>query len=376
MSDSSSGALRTEPFGWTPLLWLAFLPTFLIEPVVRTQTGAAGATYWAATIAALGLFLPTYLAGYRPRQRHRGVIVAVHAALGAGFAPFNAGSSVFFVYAAAVGGQHRDERAALALVLAAAGAGAVTAWLAGPPGFFWIAAVPVTLVVGGVHLHVARFARAQREIRLARQEIERLVALNERDRIARDLHDVLGHTLSLIGLKAQLARRTVSTEPGRADRELEDIEQTTRSTLRAVRRAIDGYRPSLADEVRSARKMLDTAGIAASVGIDSLPMAPAAAEALAWALREAVTNVARHSEATVCRLRLHEEQGMAVLSITDDGLGHAGEEGMGMRGMRERVEELGGSIERNGSRGTRVVVRVPLAPALRPSTADVRGAAG
>ncbi len=213
----------------------------------------------------------------------------------------------------------------------------------------------------------------QRRLRRADEEIERLAALAERERIARDLHDLLGHTLSVIVVKSELAARLAEGEPARARDEMRDVERIGREALSEVRAAVVGYRAKgLRGELDGARRALAAAGVETTVQAD-LPALPVAYEsALALALRESVTNVVRHAGARHASIRIAMEPSGVVLEVTDDGRGGSGPEGAGLTGMRERIADLGGSVERDGGSGTRVRVTLPLeatttVTAARPS---------
>ena len=171
-----------------------------------------------------------------------------------------------------------------------------------------LACVPAlifTIVTGAANIFDAERERAQRRLRRADEEIERLAALAERERIARDLHDLLGHTLSLIVVKAELAARLAESEPARAGDEMRDVERIGREALAEVRAAVVGYRAKgLRGELDGARRALAAAGVEATVEAD-LPALPIAYEsALALALRESVTNVVRHAGARHATIRI------------------------------------------------------------------------
>jgi two-component system sensor histidine kinase DesK len=353
---------RDGAHGWTPYAWLLYLGTFLIEPVIRTGTGRAGGLYWAATAAGLAVFLAAYFRGYWLAGRRLLWVVGVHTALGVLFSPINVGACVFYVYGAATAGAIGEKRLALPLIAGVSAVGAATAFLTAAPGFYWIAAVPVAVVIGAVNLHYAEVALAQRQLRRAQEEVEHMAAVAERERIARDLHDVLGHTLSLIVLKSELAGRLAERDAARAAAEIREVEQVARRTLQEVREAIRGYRATLADEAARARALLTAAGIAADIDVATAGLPPAIEETLAFALREAATNAARHSGASRCRVRLERSRDEVRLHVEDDGRGSAAPDGTGLRGMRERVEACGGRVERGGTAGTTLVVRVPTAP--------------
>ena len=189
------------------------------------------------------------------------------------------------------------------------------------------------------------------ELRAAREEIARLAVAEERLRFARDLHDLLGHSLSLITLKSELATRLLPSSPEKAATEVRDIEGVARQALREVREAVAGYRrPTLDEELRSAREMLEAAGISCRIeaGANVLPGATDAV--LAWAVREGVTNVIRHSRAKHCEIRVTRRDNELRAQITDDGQGPSPERdgasaGSGLSGLAERVAASGGTLE-------------------------------
>ena len=200
--------------------------------------------------------------------------------------------------------------------------------------------------------------RTNQELRLARREIARLAVSEERLRFARDLHDLLGHTLSLITLKSELAGQLIAEEPEQAQREVREIEAAARTALQEVREAVAGYRQTtLASELQRAQELLAAAGIECSVRDEAGTVPVPIATLLAWVVREGVTNVIRHSRAQHCGVVLTQRAGEVCLSITDDGrgCGHEGDgqgwsegvalAGNGLRGIRERVAAAGGRCE-------------------------------
>lgn len=197
------------------------------------------------------------------------------------------------------------------------------------------------------------------------QQLGARAADDERLRLARDLHDLLGNSLSLITIKSQLARRLLPRgDDSRAASEVADIERVARESLQDVRRAVDGYRqPSFITALAGAREALAAAGIDSTIDVtvESLPTAVDAT--LAWAVREGVTNVIRHSQAAACSIRLTRESGEASLEITDNGpLAGATAPGNGLRGLQERVAARGGHAAAGpmSDGGFRVFVSVPL----------------
>jgi two-component system sensor histidine kinase DesK len=205
------------------------------------------------------------------------------------------------------------------------------------------------------------------ELRAAREEIARLAVVNERLRIARDLHDLLGHNLSLIALKSELAGRLLSFAPERARSEIHDIETVARTTLQEVREAVSSYRqPTLASELHAAQELLSAAGItyyneSSGVMLDDLPTGIEAA--LSWTIREGVTNVIKHSRARHCWIKLKREGQQVSVEINDDGTAAdtpSTSTGNGLRGLRERVAALGGSLEARSHMGGGFSLRVSI----------------
>ncbi|MFI0261622.1 sensor histidine kinase [Streptomyces sp. NPDC017056] len=238
------------------------------------------------------------------------------------------------------------------------------------------------LLSGFAMVGVQHLIRTTKELREAREEVARLAAGEERLRLARDLHDLLGHSLSLITLKSELAGRMLPAKPEDAARQVADIERVSRQALVDVREAVTGYRrPRLAVELAGARAALRTASITADIdaALEGEHQGLAADEegALAWALREAVTNVVRHSCAGRCEVLLTEEweadeRRYLCLSVTDDGTGPSrggGHDGNGLSGLRERLALAGGRLETGAApRGRGLSLRAYVPIGSRPAT--------
>jgi len=230
----------------------------------------------------------------------------------------------------------------------------------------------LVLLIGFAMTGVGQLVRTTIELRKARATVAQLAANEERLRLARDLHDLLGHSLSLITLKSELAGRMLPDHPDKAAQQVADIENVSRQALVDVREAVTGYRrPRLAGELAGAQVALTAADV-----IAELPAEPDLAEvpeesecALAWVLREAVTNVVRHSGARRCVVELVRRQTLdgpvLELSVEDNGSGGSGGgPGNGLTGLTERLEKVGGALEAGRVRhGFRLVARVPVAVA-------------
>ncbi|MFT4297112.1 MAG: histidine kinase [Micropruina sp.] len=208
-----------------------------------------------------------------------------------------------------------------------------------------------------------RLLIANRELRRTREQLAAAAVAQERERVARDLHDLLGHTLSVIVVKAAAVRRLIAADPDAAAGHAADIESVGRSALTRVREVVhDAAAPNLADELAAAREALTAAGIAVTEAPQS-GIGAQLGEPLAWALREGVTNVLRHSGASRCRIALVRSDGAARLTIADDGVGHLGEraDGLGgLAGLRRRLQAAGGGLDvRPGDEGFTLIAWVP-----------------
>ncbi len=353
-------------------IWLAYSGFYFIEPVLRRDL-----RYWLETVCVYGIFLVIYFAlNKAATRRNQFGLLAAMLLLGILDYPRNEGASSFFIYVAGYLPFFIDRMGTvLGLIVADALLLFVDGW--------WLIEHPIwrdhergpinlaisvffVTVVGVSNLVVAEGKRSDRKLRRAEREIVELAAVAERERIARDLHDVLGHTLSVIVLKAELAGRLLAGEPAhdpaRAAAEIADVERTARTALAEVREAIGGYRTQgLAAELSLARRALDAAGVALTLSDiePSLSLNPEAQTVLSLTLREAVTNIVRHAHATHCRVSVTSEQGQLALTVEDDGRHPAPREGNGLRGMRERVQRIGGRFSLDTVEGTRVRVELP-----------------
>ena len=202
------------------------------------------------------------------------------------------------------------------------------------------------------------------ELRRTRQELARVAVAEERDRFSRDLHDLLGHTLSVMVVKAQAVRRLVEVDPAAAITHAVDIEQIGRRALVDVRQAVDAMRaPGLAEELDGAQRAFEAAGIATRVDRPDVELSETAEELLAWVVREGATNVLRHSGASSCRIALSDAEGRVALTIVDDGVGTPASPTLrrgGLEGLRDRLVAGGGDLAvEPQDAGFRLVATVP-----------------
>jgi two-component system sensor histidine kinase DesK len=361
-----SRARRWELFGYAMASsWLILL----FFPSLSLLQRPLGAFAKAVILGGVAAFAAVYtLSWFRPRA---GMLVAA-ASVGimsilATALNLATGDLLFvglFIYVIVVAGARLRWTVATAVI-----AGLCT--LVGVLGYF--ADVPLTgvsslvitfLLIGVAAMAVALLVQTIFELQAARERITRLAVSEERLRFARDLHDLLGHSLSVVVLKSELAGRLLNRDPERAGTEIADINRVSRESLREVREAVAGYRqPTLNSEIEGARSALRAAGIQlkAEDGVGSVP--PKVEMVLAWAVREGATNVVRHSEANRCTIRTMREDHTAILEVVDDGRGCAEVPlGHGLTGLTERVAERGGRLYTHAlpEQGFRLHVEVPI----------------
>lgn len=199
--------------------------------------------------------------------------------------------------------------------------------------------------LGFVFFTMSRLMIANRQLDAARHELARVAVVKERARFARDLHDLLGHSLSMIALKAEVARQMIDTDTERASREIGEIELVARSALREVREAVSGYRqPTVASELVTARTALIAAGVRAEITPPDLSLPPEVESLFAWAIREGTTNVVRHARASRCAISAGVDHGVAHVEVSDDGTAPDVVYGNGLTGISERAIAAGGRM--------------------------------
>ena len=270
-----------------------------------------------------------------------------------------------FVYFVAAAGLLLPAWPALGVVAATALGVGVGAAVSGADSGVVATWVLTIVSIGAIMAAFGRITRGNRELRAAREELAKLAVSEERLRIARDLHDLLGHSLSVIALKSELAAKLVAQDPERAESELADIQSVSRQALAEVRDAVEGYRRvPLEDALDGARAALSAAGIDCKVDDGCITVPPEVEDVLAWAVREGTTNVVRHSDAARCSIRVRRGRESVEVEIEDDGSArlNGSKSGTGLIGLAERTEAVRGTLEA-GARsegGFRLRVTVPV----------------
>lgn len=356
----------TRWMGW------AFLAYLLIYPLPWLRRPPEPVDLLASAVG-VAVFLPLYLRGFgRSDARALGYGTGV-ALIGLLLQPFGGIWGVFIVYACGLlGGQLPRRRAFIALAVLAA----VTASLvvgAQIKLWDWLPTLFFGLVTALVSMFSAAYAEQTEALAASREEARRLAVVAERERIARDLHDLLGHTLTAVAVKADLAGRLLDVDPARARVEIDDIRRTAREALADVRAAVTGIRSArLATDQAAARRALDSAGIVSTWRGPDQPLPEDLEATLALVLLEGVTNVVRHAGAVRCDIAFAADPDAVTLTIRDHRpAGRAAlqgveettsgfTEGHGLKGMRERLAALGGSLVlQPRPDGTELLARLP-----------------
>lgn len=316
-----------------------------------------------ASLVGLGVFIGLFWTIWN--NRGRPVLWQVLAIYGIGLAlsPFNAGWSVYTIYAMSFASRLPSRRMsirvmiALEIVLLVVG---LTFYRQVWP--IWASGVLFGGITGFATLMQMDVERKNQELAVAHEEVRALATTAERERISRDLHDLLGHTLTLVAVKAELAARLVSRDAEAAEREMQAVAAAAREALSEVRTAVVGMKgASLAFEIDKARQALAAADIQAEISALATDGHPAQEAVLAMALREGVTNVIRHAGAKTCAIKLEPSAKALTLTIADDGQGGKLAEGSGLKGMRARLAAIGGALDiKSDKAGTRLIATAPL----------------
>lgn len=335
-------------------VWLLYL----IDPLVRHWDLRGEGLVWLG-YASTGPFAVTYVAIFELLRRRRarlemelplrwsfgllGLLVACWLGLMVGFGQDSSGAIIYVTVSAAMVLPTSLAVVFVLLVAAVAAGGSMVL-----PGWQRDLDFPLLAVIAGFVMWAVRQVIGRNaELMRTREENELLLLEGERNRFARDLHDIMGHSLTVIAVKAELARRLLEVGDGRTGGELADLERLSRDALADVRRAVHGYREiTLPGELARARGVLSAAGIRADLPSSADDVAGELRELFAWTIREAVTNIVRHSSAR----RVEIELSSTCLRITNDGVGapagggQARLEGSGLLGLRERVEAMGATM--------------------------------
>lgn len=335
--------------------------------------------WWPVTLAALAVLLLLFACAHVRPQRDAQWYALGMVVLALLIMPINhSGSGTCVIYGCAYLSLQRDLRRLLLWVVPV-----LAVWSLQTLVLQWPWEITGWLVLLSLMVAVAQHSmwagwRRNAELRLTHDEVRRLAASTERERIGRDLHDLLGHTLSMVALKSELAGRLIDRDPAAARHEIADVTRVSREALAQVRNAVSGIRAAaLASELASARLLLETSGVAMEYWCDGNELPSRVETCLAMVLREAVTNIQRHAHASRAEITVITGTERVVMRVRDDGRGGAKDGGNGLAGMRERVAACGGelTVESERGHGTSIEVALPL-PQTREQRLEAAPATG
>jgi two-component system sensor histidine kinase DesK len=279
-------------------------------------------------------------------------------------APFNFASLGYLIFGFFMVAYMIPIRQGVKVIFGSIAAFVVEMWLLGADTGGILSALVPSLTLAVIAVFTAYAHQHQLQLRRSQDEILRLATLAERERIGRDLHDLLGHTLSVVALKSELARKLIDRDIDAARREIAEVERVARDSLSQVRNAVSGIRSTaLSSELMAATALLEAQGLKVKCETENVKLPADRETVLALSLREAATNVRRHSGASVVTIRVRKEAAVVVVEVADDGKGGRIVPGNGLNGMRERLDTVGGSLSLwpNPSGGTLLRASVPLA---------------
>lgn len=349
--------MRSDARWWDgPWPWLAYLVTYGI-PWLWVPPGPQQLLLSAV---ALGFFLTVYFRSFHLTGKALAGAVALMVAIGVGLAPVGGGWSVLAVYPALQAARLRPRRAAIWAIPLCIVMFLVAGILSRQPATWWLPSLMMPALIGGAALSREAFYDRTRALLATQEEVRRLAGIAERERMARDVHDVIGRTLTLVALKADLVERLVVRDGEAASKEARSIGEQARAGFAEIRAALDGHAGgSLTSEIAASTAALGAANIQAQVRGDRTAIPADAGAILAMTLREAVTNVIRHADAGRCTIELVRHAERLSLTVADDGAGRAIVEGNGLTGMRQRLVAAGGELVIRSDAGTTLVASVP-----------------
>lgn len=367
MDETDSGRERSvNAIPWPkldhPAIWLAYLPLFFIPWFIERPSP----TQMIAAMAGLIVFFGVYFAAFKATGRRLTVLALATLLISFALAFTGSNWTVITIYAAAMVGNLRPPRQAAIMVGGFAVATCVLAFVTRQPLIFWVFGVFLTIMVGAANISRAALEDKNQALAESRDEVRQLAAAAERERIGRDLHDLLGRTLTLIAIKADLSAKLAGRDSDEARNEMRDIAAAARQGLADVRSAVSGMTgATLSRELASSQAALSVAGIRCKIEGDADRIDPGSSAVLAMALREAITNVIRHSGASSCEIILKKQPGELEMTVSDNGHGEAVRAGGGLSGLRSRLGAAGGDLAVRGSaEGTQLVARLPQGAAV------------
>ena len=334
---------KDEDIGYSAYANLVFLSLFFGNLYFQPAYGKD----LSIIIVGLILFIVSYFRSYWVEENEISLYLVVFCLIGMVLSEINLGASIFFVYAASACSHFNNRKKAFAALLVVLLVTVAYSLLTAKSSYFWIPAIFISMAFGFVNIHRAEVLAKNKALNQSQQEIKQLAKIAERERISRDLHDLLGHSLSVITLKSELAAKMLQKGMPSADvlSEVEAVEQLSRDTLAQVRGAVKGYNTAtIAGELIQAKVATQAADIRLIENIQVDELAYGIESELALIIREAVTNVIRHAQTQKVWISLVQVEEHLKLTINDQGKMTTNKEHSGIQNMRSRIKSLGGTM--------------------------------
>lgn len=340
------------PYIWLLYLFIFFVSLYQYHPVENSLLLASVGTI---------LFLMVYFNGYWVSAKTVRFNILAIVLIGTAMSYLSAGASVFFVFAGAfccrLGGT-RKAIIGIGLIVIWIG---LLSWYLSYGSYFYIPAAVFTCLIGGVNIYQYDISLKRKELILTQQEVRHLARTSERERIARDLHDLIGHTFSVITLKAELANKLIDKDLDKARQEIKALENISRDALSQIREVVTGYRTSdLSTELAHAKYVLESNDINFEYHFDEFEMDENTNKELAIILKELVTNILKHSKADRVDASILKNHQAICMMVKDNGIGFSDQpkSGFGLKGISERVSKLKGELSIDSSSGTVVEINL------------------
>ena len=350
---------RQSSLRYGPYIWLIYLGFFVVSLI---QYHPIKHSYIYASFGTL-LFLALYFNGYWASTKQVKWNIIGIMLLGALMAKLTPGASVFFVYAGAFCCRLGSPRSAVIGLASIAGAVAMMSWLLGYGPYFYVPAILFTFMVGGINIYQHETELQREKLVLTQQEVKQLARTSERERIARDLHDLIGHTFSVITLKAELANKLIDKDIDKARVEIKALEDISRDALSQIREVVTGYRTSdLNTELAHAKYVLESNDIHFNYQFETVEISDHVNKELAIMLKEIVTNILKHSQAERVEVTISAQEQKLQLLVKDNGIGFKEHQhqGFGLIGLSERISKLAGNLIISSSDGVEISIEIPL----------------
>jgi two-component system sensor histidine kinase DesK len=308
-------------------------------------------------------FLILYFRALAAQEHELGFYIAAICLVGVGLSEINLGANVFFVYAAVFSGEFNNKSKALLTLLFVLLFTALYAVITDKSSYFWIPAIFMSITLGLLNIHRAEVLKKNSALKQSQQETKQLARIAERERISRDLHDLLGHSLSVITLRSELASKMIDKGLSleKIQTEIKVVEELSRKTLAQVRDAVKGYNiATIKGELLQVKVATDAARIELIANIEVGALSVDIESELALIIREAITNVIRHAYTEKVWIVLKQDTTHLILTISDQGQITTKKEQSGMQNMRTRINHIGGEMKIKNDPNTQLQFSIPI----------------